>query len=1358
MKSDTQSRRLGSALKLPHHNGGSTEKTQHPVDDSQVVAPPPISKAVTLSEDEQSPRYANELQEQPQNGLSDHSYWAMVEDYFGSKPANTDSNDKNNDSTSVSESSSQQVDLQKLLGDSILSISCDTATSSKASTADGCFATPDSKLSTCSVQVHPPSPLHDNPDFDSMLLSPTSSGYSLEEQASPESVAATGENFEDETQNNDTTKLFIPFSESNETTFQNITQLSLPSEPSLSPDKQSYSYLDDQQRQRQLLFEPHLSSPPAAATTTPSDPFATFRQNSTHIALTESQHYLDRIAQLEQALQQRYHSTTSTSAAAAAAAVTTRTSNIPTNETKSLWERNQTLVKEVRFADQTCVELSGQLQASCAENERLQLQLKQLQQQQQRKERAQSNAAAAAAASKQEWELQQATLTAQHEQERLQAKEQMEALQSQLQELDSSWRAKEDQMTQDYRQLQARLASTEQDEKVYQQQLEQSTQEKEALQERICELECTNHEQSERLQQMQVDHEQKTFENTLVCDQLVSAQQTILDKDQQIADLQANTQILQSKMEQSLTRATNEFKLKSDLLELQVANDMKEWQEQVARLTKAVQYLQDSLEFADSESDNNSNDEDSSCASSLTDVSEKTKSPGEATIKSSSTALNATFTDDAKDNSVDLEHMEEARLLEQDDSASEASEEQILSPPRQSSIDDDDDDTMSSIAGISHLFSLDSDQVLESYNKNNNIGMLTSKFAHASKFMSPSSSSPSLDMTKTPDGVNRQQVVALQQELAETKEALVSSLSERASLLDQLSLLGSKKEELENDLKTKVTILRESGDKCRNLEAVLGEMKLECEELKQKLDFERKRLEEERLGYERRIAILDEELKTRQSTDEEWKSEMNRVMVEKEEIQQQLDDIGTSSEQKIRMLELQVQNLDETVATKEADLKLTDEALQKSESSLGELRVSYETERKEFESEMKRLRKVQEGELHRAQEKIQVLQERDVAHESECQQFREQIAANSTREQHEIDRMKRAEKELEAFISTLKGEKKTLEMKILSLSNELAQTHRQMQDLNLKCSKDSRSVVDKEEELRRLQQALEESQSVLGSLKESYVACNEQLANYESTQREQEAELEEAKTMTRAAEDLASTAEHRFLEVQNRLQHVSTERDSLLQEKVDLEERLERAKCSLRLAEARLREQTAAHQNDISALETNHANIVSELEENLEKVEADLESNNNELNSAHHEIEGLRCMVAELTDRCRKAEALQVDLNEVSRALSSSETDRRDLVDLLSQNEQAMVELQTENNTLTTKCNRLRDYIRKLTGKCDEWEEFHEKQANVLQKLKQANERTQQKAAKLAHRLQKRDLVSSGHGFIRVIQKREDVI
>ena len=141
--------------------------------------------------------------------------------------------------------------------------------------------------------------------------------------------------------------------------------------------------------------------------------------------------------------------------------------------------------------------------------------------------------------------------------------------------------------------------------------------------------------------------------------------------------------------------------------------------------------------------------------------------------------------------------------------------------------------------------------------------------------------------------------------------------------------------------------------------------------------------------------------------------------------------------------------------------------------------------------------------------------------------------------------------------------------------------------------------------------------------------------------------------------------------VQGQFQHLKDDRDALFHENTELGDSLERAKRAQRLAETRLRDDGESYLLDV------------------EQATGEVEALRNELNVAEEAIE---------------------------------------------QKESELQQMASRNESLHSKCKRLRDYVRKMATKCDQWEEFHYKQADVLEKLKRANERTRQKASKLARR------------------------
>ena len=60
-----------------------------------------------------------------------------------------------------------------------------------------------------------------------------------------------------------------------------------------------------------------------------------------------------------------------------------------------------------------------------------------------------------------------------------------------------------------------------------------------------------------------------------------------------------------------------------------------------------------------------------------------------------------------------------------------------------------------------------------------------------------------------------------------------------------------------------------------------------------------------------------------------------------------------------------------------------------------------------------------------------------------------------------------------------------------------------------------------------------------------------------------------------------------------------------------------------------------------------------------------------------------------------------------------------------------------KNHTLQRKCSRLRDYVRKLTSKCDEWETSFEQQSRVLEALQTQHSSDRERASSLAERYNK---------------------
>lgn len=61
---------------------------------------------------------------------------------------------------------------------------------------------------------------------------------------------------------------------------------------------------------------------------------------------------------------------------------------------------------------------------------------------------------------------------------------------------------------------------------------------------------------------------------------------------------------------------------------------------------------------------------------------------------------------------------------------------------------------------------------------------------------------------------------------------------------------------------------------------------------------------------------------------------------------------------------------------------------------------------------------------------------------------------------------------------------------------------------------------------------------------------------------------------------------------------------------------------------------------------------------------------------------------------------------------------RARLKERIQEKDEVARDLESQNLSLDRKCQRLRDYIRKLTMKCEEWAEYSEKQSEAIKKAK----------------------------------------
>eukprot|EP00980_Cylindrotheca_fusiformis_P010875 scaffold2470_cov114-Cylindrotheca_fusiformis.AAC.4 len=105
--------------------------------------------------------------------------------------------------------------------------------------------------------------------------------------------------------------------------------------------------------------------------------------------------------------------------------------------------------------------------------------------------------------------------------------------------------------------------------------------------------------------------------------------------------------------------------------------------------------------------------------------------------------------------------------------------------------------------------------------------------------------------------------------------------------------------------------------------------------------------------------------------------------------------------------------------------------------------------------------------------------------------------------------------------------------------------------------------------------------------------------------------------------------------------------------------------------------------------------------------------------------------VSDLSKKLEEKEALLSDMNAV---LSETKAEVTTLSHLQRTHEAEVGRLTSTLQSLETKCSRLRNYIKKLTKKCEEWEACYEKQACSIEELQAKNSKLRENASGLANR------------------------
>ena len=479
------------------------------------------------------------------------------------------------------------------------------------------------------------------------------------------------------------------------------------------------------------------------------------------------------------------------------------------------------------------------------------------------------------------------------------------------------------------------------------------------------------------------------------------------------------------------------------------------------------------------------------------------------------------------------------------------------------------------------------------------------------------------------------------------------------------------------------------------------------------------------------LHTLEKQLQSKFSAEmERTKDKFKEVLQTKEESRQQLIEQLDSA-----MMENE-QNTDQ--------IQRLEEVNRKSDDSLNNLKESYATCNNKLAEALDRASKIDdlvsekealEAKLEASTLKIEQLEKSEGTETEEMKQHIDQLkseleTAHASHESLKIKYVTVSERlaiaqEKEDELSSAKKEHEDMVEKIRKLETEVAESRSAVASLehlseereamreSILATKQNLEAIttelggDLKATQLKLMESLEESQQLRGELNKAV----EEKSLLEEAMEKLNGEENENNDACEAAEGLAEVAETRLLDCQNDLEDMRLARDDLLNEIDALQENL----LASEAREMELQEscnQMVGPAPEFHALRKELVKFLSLLnDENYSS-----EGKESEMDMAG-EIYELKTLVPSV------CETITQQLDKLEK--------QGDLEVMCLEAESTLMELQSQNHIWENRCYSLKNYMRKLTDKCAEWQAAYAKQSKVLEALQSQQEAAREKAAQL---------------------------
>jgi len=324
---------------------------------------------------------------------------------------------------------------------------------------------------------------------------------------------------------------------------------------------------------------------------------------------------------------------------------------------------------------------------------------------------------------------------------------------------------------------------------------------------------------------------------------------------------------------------------------------------------------------------------------------------------------------------------------------------------------------------------------------------------------------------------------------------------------------------------------------------------------------------------------------------------------------------------------------------------------------------------------------------------------------------------------------------LQNDVKVLLLQKEKAELQLQGMMDSLTQS----EELSTYQQSNLLTVLKEKECLQRKIEQLEDKNDSLANKCAELVECQSKLASMASANTQQMRDIEEYKNLLKATEDLEVCTEERLLESQTELEQLRAERGTYEERCLEIEKKLNQSKEDQRVLAVRLR--NVVNAIEVSAGLKEAGTVASQSRDDAPSFQAQLER----LRSIDALVEltvSERDDAASQLARCEdEAQDLRTRLRQASEKSTSVESELAGVKAALCRKDEEVGELRKQVDTRDDKLRRLREYCRKLTDKCNEWEKFSAVQTAATEKLKAANQQKKDQIVELLQYFQQRDQV-----------------